>query len=112
MKKILGILGISLIMTFSFFNMSSVVDSNQNVDLASIIQNANADSEGGWGYDEEVETNYTQHEPVNIYLGNGRWFTCTKIFTNHVVECYGTGDIDCTPVNEEVDEQGDCPEHF
>ncbi len=103
MKKIIGILGITLIIAVSFFNMSSVVDVNQNVNLASIIQNASADSEATYDWEDKYEEEFLYSEPR--YSG-GRW--CTYVATHHVVECYGWGNVICTPVDEFLNEDPYC----
>lgn len=100
MKKILGILGVTLIIAVSFFNMSSVVDANQNVDLASIIQNASADSENYWGYDSKEETFYL-YSNSEQYQGK----LCAVSGTEHTVTCNGDGDVDCEEVYEIIDKE-------
>jgi hypothetical protein len=109
MKKIIGILGITLIMAVSFFNMSSITDVKQNVDLASLLQNASADPESSLGYKDKYETNYMVHIPYNHWV-NGRFvYSCVTIAENNVVDCYGYGIIDCTPSDTYDIISSDCP---
>lgn len=103
MKKILGILGITLIMAVSFFNMSSVVDVNQNVNLASILQNASADSEATYDWEDKHEETFLYSEPR--YIEN---LACIYTATHHTVECIGDGNVVCEPVDEYLDEDINC----
>lgn len=92
MKKIIGILGVSLVIAVSFFNMSSVVDVNQNIDLASIIQNASADSESGDDYEVREVTTKTR----TWVLRDGKnEYTVEQ--TTETVTCSGRGPIPCEP---------------
>lgn len=104
MKKAIGILGILLIMAVSFFNMSSVADINQNVNLTSIIQNASAQSENCDDYEDYRDQTTTSTFPV-YEMGEG----CTMTYTTHTIECYGWGNIPCTPLDETSDPVIDCP---
>ncbi len=97
MKKILGILGITLIIAVSFFNMSSVVDVNQNVNLASIIQNASADSEVCDLYDtfDYILVTVQPMKWVNgVYVNDGDSYQC------EITKCYGWGPNPCTEIDE------------
>ena len=95
MKKIIGILGGTLIVALTFLNMSLIIDVNQNVDLASIIQNARADSEdeGGGGsgdYERKIEEKWTTVETYQ----NG-WQICVLTQSGTDVSCMGHGNVSC-----------------
>ncbi|APA00344.1 hypothetical protein [Flavobacterium commune] len=102
MKKILGILGISMIIAVSFFNMSSVVDANQNVDLASILQNANADSENGaYIYHSSMTGNYDINEVYWTFdINKNKYVECKVTGKVAVTTCHGTGTKYCEEKEE------------
>lgn len=105
MKKILGILGITLIIAVSFFNISSVVDTNQNVDLASIIQKASANGEDDASYVlDKVETSFKN---THTYT-NDDGKICKDIEEGFVITCEGTGPISCTPEIKVTKTTNDC----
>ncbi len=105
MKKVLGILGVTLIMAVSFFNMSSVIDANQNVDLASILQNASANSEAEPSYNSKQEwfgsDAYTYRDPYSTKI-------CSVSYRIKLTECYGVGNVSCTPGEEVWDYVDTC----
>lgn len=97
MKKITGFLGCSLVVAISFFNMSSIIDINQNVDLNSIVQSATAQDENSQNVDSKLETTYTS--TTNVVIDGEECEVKTK---SEKVECFGTGTTACTPKDEVV----------
>ncbi len=92
MKKILGILGITLVMAVSFFNMSSIVDVNNNVDLATIIQKASADPEVEVKMVKDMSE--VKSSTVKTFVTDSGDI-CSITTSMEGVICSGTGPISC-----------------
>lgn len=111
MKKILGILGITLIMTVSFFNMSSVVNVNQNIDLASIIQNASADSESTVSYAQKISFLAPGEEHYYSFDTKiGKMVYCTHSYMAEITNCFGVGNVSCEEKVETYNDITGCVE--
>lgn len=107
MKKIIGVLGVTLIAAVTFFNLSLIVNTNENADLASLIQIASANGEGGstdcdysdiWEDTWETTHTYKDH--------NGR--LCEETWSGYEVNCNGFGSLCCTPEYVVTDTETNC----
>ena len=92
MKKIIGILGVTLILAVTFFNLSLITTVNSNTSLDSLIQTAKAQSEaGGCDYSDEYGGTWSDW---HTYLDhNGR--ECTETWSGYEVVCQGSGSLCC-----------------
>ncbi|APY12031.1 hypothetical protein BWZ22_12685 [Seonamhaeicola sp. S2-3] len=103
MKKITGILGVIMIVAVAFLNVSSILQTDRDINLASlnIIQSANA--EGVYGPGNKIKVGfpaYTTERIVYYNTGTPEAYSCVK--TCHYsasTACWPGGSSACSPTS-------------
>ncbi|WP_203257015.1 hypothetical protein [Hyunsoonleella ulvae] len=114
MKKIIGILSVTMILAVAFFNVSSILQTEEDINLASLdlIQNANAESSGG--VIKYVKANFPSEIEVKTFhykTGTPQAYSCTRTYSHSSYrECWPGGTSDCTPITKvTIELSSTCP---
>ncbi|WP_281299289.1 hypothetical protein [Flavobacterium limnophilum] len=91
MKKILGILGVTVMAVTMFLSTNNTNGASSDVNLAGLIGINNANAENCDDYQYVTESDVTTTSIVYDYKGR----RCTEHTSQHVVDCEGFGPIVC-----------------